>query len=855
MSLWESTKDALKQGTRTVTSSLLGLMGATTSTGLVFYCAFKGAVLCSGLGTLIPGLGNIAGFVIGAILGAGFAGALLLLVYKGLIVLDKKAGGGETNFELNQDPNHDRKLIRRINTLIKQHKTYKFTGLVRINSTPNSSEENKLNLSKLKFAFKEKTSSILRQFILAKKNLDIKIDQIKAHFARLNNNLEKQFEKLLLPTFEIATQENINLDDEDDRENPPVSVPVILAPANKSLTLWDKIKRSVKSAWLFLRDYKNFFKYAGGAAAIGTLVSCAYYGAMIGGTVGTAIPIIGNIGGFIAGGILGAVTAGVLVFMVGKGVVKIDNVITDKKKNSQKNDLIAQLQKMKAEIAKTKEQFIQLKIAAAEQKNILNRTEQTSLQARPPSLNTSNARVSAAQNIETIDQTTSSRAISGTDQTTNNFLIQNTNIHTSENNSSDNSNNAKNIKFFTPFYTFYQSIKKPTFIIAGVPAAIVTILSCSYYGALMGAALGTAVPGLGNLAGLIIGAILGAAVAGALIYVAAKGLITLDKNICGEDKHTRLVTDLNETEQELVSLKNQVNELNQSLDAEKQNYTIPVRKNSDHQSSADINQLAMVRVHNNSKQLPAEDLKPLLTATEKNQNKNRGFYTGIKDFIVDTYNNVKSPILKFLGGTAGAVTIGTCGYYGAMIGLSAGSIFPGPGNIIGGIAGGIIGALIGLCFVTITAKLGSAVYEKLTHTKSDTVEHKVTTIEKEVTKIEENKDTLNDNLEAMRQIWEDTYNYTSDNIMSDRLSTGELAARSNAKDLSNKQDRNSSISTSNPRIDKPISPAPGTSIAPNVNQTLLPPPPRKTISKDLPPPTPPRYYVPKPPPGTSHGNH
>ncbi len=854
MSLWESTKGTVKKGTRIVTGSLLGLMGGTTSTGLVFYCAFKGAVLCSGLGTLIPGLGNIAGFVVGAILGAGFAGALLLLVYKGLIVLDKKAGDGESNFELNQDPNQDRKLIRRIDALIKHHKSNKFTGLIRVNSTLNPSEENKLTLPKLKLAFKEKTISILRQFILAKKNLDIKIEQLKTHFANLNNNLEKHFEKLLLPTFTNSTQENINIDDEDDRENPPASAPVNLVPTNKSLSLWEKIKQPFKSVWLFLRDYKNFFKYAGGAAAIGTVVSCAYYGAMIGGTVGTAIPIIGNIGGFIVGGILGAVTAGVLVFMVGKGVVTVDNVITDKKKNTQKNDLIAQLKKMKTEIANTKEQFMQLKIAAAEQINILNRTEQKRLLLRPPSLNTDSSPVqSARQNVEAIAQnfqTTSS--LENSDIDTKDPLLS---IHRScddaklKNSFARSINNAANAGFFMPFYNFYQSIKKPTIIIAGVPAAIVTILSCSYYGALMGATLGTAVPGLGNLAGLIIGAILGAAVAGALIYVAAKGLITLDKNICGEDKHTKLINELKETEQELVLLKNQVNELNKSVDAKKQNYIIPARKNSDYQLSkaTDNNELAMERAADNSNKSAAEVLKPLLTTNEKNDNK--GFFTGLKDIIVNTFNNIKSPILKFLGGTAGAITIGTCGYYGAMIGLSAGSIFPGPGNIIGGVAGGIIGGLIGLCFVTITAKLGSAVYEKLTHAKSDTIKHKITSIENEVTNIEENKKQLNNNLDEIRKIWEDTYNITSDDIMSDRLTSGDLSDKSNTKAA--RRSKNSTSSASGPQIVKPITPASGSQIANNIGQTLLPPPSVKPVPKYLPP----FSNVQKPPPSVLPGNH
>ena len=97
---------------------------------------------------------------------------------------------------------------------------------------------------------------------------------------------------------------------------------------------------------------------------------------MIGGTVGTAIPILGNIGGFIAGGILGALSAGALVFLVGKGVVKIDNVLSDKKNDTQKVTLMSQLKKMRLEIATTKEQLIQLKIAASEQINILHRAEQ-----------------------------------------------------------------------------------------------------------------------------------------------------------------------------------------------------------------------------------------------------------------------------------------------------------------------------------------------------------------------------------------------------------------------------------------------------------------------------------------------
>lgn len=833
MSLWDSTKDVLKKGTKTVTTSLLGLMGATTSTGLVFYCAFKGAVLCSGLGTLIPGFGNIAGFVVGAILGAGFAGALLLLVYKGLIVLDKKAGHGESNFEF-QNPNHDRKLIRRINNLIQPYHANRFSGLVRYNNQPN---QLKLTLSKIKHSLREKTSSILRQFILARKNLDIKIDQIKTNLAQFNNNLENRLEKLLHPS-------QLHSETIDEGDDSPQSPPTNLDPSKKNLNLWNKLIQPLKSTWLFLRDYKNFFKYAGGAAAIGTVVSCAYYGAMIGGTVGTAIPIIGNIGGFIVGGILGAVTAGVLVFMVGKGVITLDNTVINKNKKNPKNDLIAQLKKMKAEITQTKEQFMQLKIAALEQINILNRTEQKRLQVKPASSNTDiNPAHLISHNIETIAQSTSHSASSAINDKNFNSSIHTTAEAHINNLSAITENNVKNAGFLTPLYNLYQSIKKPTVIIAGVPAAIVTILSCSYYGAMIGTTLGTAVPGLGNLAGLIIGAILGAAVAGALIYVAANGLISLDEKICGEDKTSKLIHELEETEKELVSLKNQVNELNQSLEAKKQNYAIYENKKPDHQSSADIHELAMQHDNDNSKKSPAEDIKPLLTTSEKNEdNQNSGFF----NFIANTFNNIKNPILKFLGGTAGAITIGTCGYYGAMIGLSAGSIFPGPGNIIGGVAGAVIGAVIGLCFVTITAKLGTAVYEKISHNNANTVEHKVTTIEKEVTNIEENKNTLNDNLEAMKQIWEDTYNYTSDTIMSDRLNSGDLSDKSHAKEYERKIiDRHSHSSTPTTKIDKPSTPAHDVSMAPNISQTLLPPPIGKPIPKNIPPIPPPKNYVPK----------
>ena len=113
MSILQNVKNKLKTGLRKGTSALLGLLGGTTAAGLVFYCAYQGAILCGGLGTLIPGLGNLAGVIVGAILGAGLAGALLLIAYKVVIVLDKKINGGNSNFELNQNPNTDRKLIEK----------------------------------------------------------------------------------------------------------------------------------------------------------------------------------------------------------------------------------------------------------------------------------------------------------------------------------------------------------------------------------------------------------------------------------------------------------------------------------------------------------------------------------------------------------------------------------------------------------------------------------------------------------------------------------------------------------------------------------------------------------------------
>ena len=330
-------------------------------------------------------------------------------------------------------------------------------------------------------------------------------------------------------------------------------------------------------------------------------------------------------------------------------------------------------------------------------------------------------------------------------------------------------------------------IKKPTLIIAGVPAAVVTIFSCGYYGALMGATLGTAVPGLGNLAGLIIGAILGAAVAGVLVYLTAKGLIALDKNICGEDKHSQLVRELGETQNELTSLNNEINTLNQSIAAKKQLYSNPSSNNYPNQTTTATSESQSAGVGKESLALDSltvsvnDDKQTLLSSSDKN--KKKGLISNIKDFVINIFNKVKGPILKFLGGTAGAITVGTCGYYGAMIGLSVGSIFPGVGNIIGGVVGGILGSMIGFAFVTIAAKVGTAVYEKITDSKSETINHKVTKLETELSEIDTNKNTLNTNLDDMRQIWEDTYSATSGEVMFDRIESGKLADRLNKKDL------------------------------------------------------------------------
>ncbi len=823
MSLWESTKDNVKKGTKAVTSSLLGLMGATTSTGLVFYCAFKGAVICSGLGTLIPGLGNIAGFVVGAILGAGFAGALLLLVYKGLIVLDKKVNDGKSNFELNQEPNQNRALIRKIRNLIQPYKANRFTGLVRVNSNTSQLDQNKISIPKLRYSIKEKTISILKQFTLAKKNIDVKLEQIKTNLKQQNNTLEHQLEKLLVnPT--LLPSEII---DDDEKENPPQLL-LSNAPAKRKLSPWAKIKKSLKSKWESIRDYKNFFKYAGGVAAIGTVISCAYYGSMIGGTVGSAIPILGNIGGFIVGGILGAATAGVLVFLVGKGVVKLDNAITENKQNNPKIDLMSQLKKMRTEIATTKEQLNQLKIAAFEQINILHRTTEKNSAVRPSSVSADITSVqftqpTLANNVEAIEKIPPDT-----------INLQSTVGPIINNIPNTNNTAAKNKRFFTPFFNLYHSIKKPTLIIAGVPAAIVTILSCSYYGALMGTTLGTAVPGLGNLAGLIIGAILGAAVAGGLIYLAAKGLIALDKNICDENKTTQLINELDDTEREIITLKREVSELNHTIETKKQSYSNSSNSHIEQKSSiiSPHEEIAITHAANPVTNNKKDDLQPLIAPSAKDENDKKGFFTAVKDFIVEKFEQIKSPILKFLGGTAGAITVGTCGYYGAMIGLSAGSIFPWPGNIFGGIVGAVVGALIGLCFVTITAKLSVAVYEKISHNHADTVNHKITTIENEVTKIEDNKNTLNNNLDEMRQIWEDTYNYTSDNIMSDRLNSGDLSDKSHAKEMGQRIiDRHAQNSAPASNIEKPfIAP-----IAPTLSQTLLPPPNKPAPRKYSPP--------------------
>lgn len=733
MSFWQTIQDGIKTGVKKGTTALLGLLGATTATELIFYCAFKGAILGSTLGTLFPVIGNLAGFVVGAVLGGGLAGILIFLVYKGLIGIDKSLGkDNKSKFQLNDNPNEDLEYIEQIKTIkVNDYRNFLIA----------------------------KTENLYQQNQVA--NISPEVTKLGVH--EINDNFERDYAPIatrrmphqfrsILPAPPAAVsngQNNIVINSASHRGS---QIPDDNQLNSDSTGLFSIIFSGVKKVYQFIKipftKFKTLFKIAGGAAAIGSIISCAYYGSMIGGTVGHAIPIpiVGPIIGYVSGGLLGAVIAGVLVFIVGKSIIKIDNVLSDKKE-PEKATLKSQLIEMKNELVLTKQHFNVLKHNALRLVSLSQRVinarklNNTAAQTNPEP---SGTQLTASHSTELILATNRSSTATSHD-------LQ---LSRQTNSVNMNDKNEQETGFFASIKRFYNYIKKPTLLLVGVPASAVTILSCAYYGALMGGALGTAIPGLGNLAGLIIGGILGAAVAGGAIYLAANGLIELDKIITGQDEHTLLMNELEKTLNELRETNKEVQQLNNDLEKHKRLCQGLPEPSANRKSSDDSSALELI-----TPAIADNDKDPLIENknNETDSSADTGIFTSLKNNVVRFIDKIKTPVLAFLGGTAGLITIGTCAYYGAMIGGSVGTVFPGPGNIIGMVVGGLFGAIIGFGFVTLTAKLGIALHEKITHNKADAIAKKMSEINTENTKLNENQARLESNLTEMNEIWSDAF--------------------------------------------------------------------------------------------------
>lgn len=731
MSLWQDFKDGLHTVAKKGTTTLLGFLGATTAAELIFYCAFKGAILGSGLGSLIPVIGNIGGLVIGAVLGAGLAAILLFVAYKGLIGIDKSLRkDNKSSFQLNDNPNEDLEHIKQIKDIkfneIREFFNSKAANLYHINEIAN-------------------TSSEVKRLSAAESNIDQTISSAPA----ITRAMPSTFRPILSAPkpgiaknqiHDVAVTDNVQpVAAEDNQEN-----------SNKKsfFQIIQKIYGVIKTPFV---KFKTLFKIAGGAAAIGSIVSCAYYGSMIGGTLGHAIPIpvVGPIIGYVSGGLLGAVIAGVLVFIVGKSVIKIDTALSEKKA-PEKPSIKSQLVELKKDLALIKQPFNDLKNNALRlvsiSKNLINarKLNKTATDANPQI----EKEAPPIKNQPTDVLMTRVRSASASASNQDEISAQQNNTTNLPN------NNSEETGLFAAIKRFYNYIKKPTLLLIGVPASAVTILSCAYYGALMGGAFGSAIPGLGNLAGLIIGGILGAAVAGGAIYLAANGLIELDKIITGQDEHTLLMKELESTLDDLKKSNREIKQFNHQLEENKRllrGLPEPAVIDNDRSNPLDYSSMTLIST-------TESDTQPLIENKKNDEPENTGIFTSIKNNVVKFIDKIKTPVLAFFGGTAGLITVGTCAYYGAMIGGSVGTVFPGPGNIIGMVVGGIFGAIIGFGFVTLTAKLGVAIHEKITHNKEDAVKNKLSEINKEYSNINENIARLNSNLTEMNEIWTDTFN-------------------------------------------------------------------------------------------------
>ena len=709
---YQTIKEGLKSVIKKATSALLKLLGATTAAELIFFCAFKGAMVCGGLGLLFFGIGNIAGLIVGAVLGAGIAGGLLFLVYKGLIVVDKSLGDGTSQLELIPDnPNENKQFIQEIINIRS----------IELTDCRTTISNNALSL-----------------------NQSNSISLTSAEVMRLSNRISTSSTSSQPQRIATTHSGNAIVTVSSNTGSNPQS-------SNDQSSYWQTIFGGFKKFYQWIKSpfepFIDFFKIAGGAAALGSIGSCAYYGSMIGGSVGhlLPIPVIGPVVGYIAGGALGSFIATIVVIFVGKGIVKADRVLSDKKEPViVKANLTSELTQLKSALIETKNELLALKTEAekliANTIGLIEKAEKDQKAKKAQSEKDSGIALTEAISHVSSTGNDLKKEINPDD-------IQSS-IETDTSLLLDKADTASPA-IVVPgseslIKRIYNFIKKPAVIILGVPAAAATVLSCAYYGGLIGTAMGSAIPGIGNLAGLIIGSLLGATVAGgAILYLTASGLMALDKTITSTGEQHTLLNKIENTKKEFSDINNEMRTFNDNLITNNKRHKTALHQlypdyRSDEElhgshtarnislSHANTDTVSRQDIHNNN---PAT-IEPRTPSTEQK----KGFFTDLKDKFVALIDKITTPVLVVLGGTAGALTIGTCAYYGVMLGGSIGTlVFPVFGNIIGMVAGGIFGGIIGFGFVTLAAKVGITIHEKITHSKEDTVKQKIQEISDELT--------------------------------------------------------------------------------------------------------------------------
>lgn len=568
-------------------------IGGAVGIGAIIYCSYYGGMI---LGTAEH---TVIAFISGALLGASLSTAFVYFAGKSLIAVDER-------------------IIAKIS----------------------NDKEQQLDQE-------------LKQFRIQLKNLKQQFHEYKNAIERHNNIIQMAMDKNAATASSSNPSPNANFPELHTPNNAKnhSAVHIISVDTDSDIT--------TENTPSLLQKIKNItFLIVGVPSAGITIISSAYISSLIGAAVSKGIPLVNELGGYIAGGLIGATFATGGVYMCATGLIDLDKILSG---NDEKSKLLRALTMAENKLRHIKEECMRLystlreKIPNLPMELTNDDTNDMFMQRLPEQsvaaidiLGRNEKRISlqAAKPIATAKM---SKRVNQSDEETP-LLLATSTLTASVNdalglelpeNTVDlisNDNIFYQIKeFVQETYHQVKTFVKDTAlrviaIIIAIAAPLLIIISCGYYGFLIGGSLNTVTSDVNSLYATILGTVLGASYGGLFVVLTAKALSAGDKALTN-NKYNEIPNAFNTLDNELTNTKTELLTLQRTIKSAEEawNPTFDITNTASWERKDSQREVPLDSSNNFSRKSGKhKSLKPAgrpVTATESSDNNSRK-YTG-----------------------------------------------------------------------------------------------------------------------------------------------------------------------------------------------------------------------------------